>query len=104
MRDIGFLSTDGVTVNPYRTSGESTHPMKERAILFIFELRKKRKKIKKNRAEVMERTDGRDKEWCVVFKLRQHGHAGFMRMHNAHVILHLQTENKKRVSNIGIIF
>jgi hypothetical protein len=61
MREIGFLSRDGVTVShAHRTSGGSTHPMKERAIV-IFELEEKRGKIK-NRAEVMEVTDRRDEE------------------------------------------
>jgi hypothetical protein len=46
MRDIGFLSRDGVAVShAYRTPGGSTHPMKERAIV-IFELEEKEERIK----------------------------------------------------------
>jgi hypothetical protein len=47
MREIGFLSRDGATVShACRKSGESTHPMKERAIV-IFELVEKEEREKK---------------------------------------------------------
>src|SRR6267154_3320175 len=73
MREIGFLSKDGVAVShACRTSGGGTDPMKERAIV-IFELEEKKEKEKKNRAEVMELTAGRDGEQCGIFKLRQNG-------------------------------
>ena len=80
MREIGFLSRDGVAVSQAcRTSGGSTHPMNERAIV-IFELEEKRGKKKKIRAEVMELTDGRDGEECAVFKLRQNGSCAAMHL------------------------
>jgi hypothetical protein len=62
MRDIGFLSRDGVTVShAHRTSGASTHPMKERAIV-VFELEEKEGKIKKLGQRLWNGTDGRDGE------------------------------------------
>lgn len=68
MREIGFLSRDGASVSrACKETGESTHPMKERAIV-IFELVEKEEREKKVRAEVMERIDRRDGEPVRCFQ------------------------------------
>lgn len=69
MRDIGFLSKDdGMGANcqfvlTYRTPGGKYTPDERKGHFVIFELGGKRKQErdkKKIRAEVMERTDGRE--------------------------------------------